>query len=211
MKYLGPTRHARLNEAAAVVFLFAGLFVFISLASYHPFDPSLNTASGVGQPVNLTGRTGAFLADFFLQALGLAAYSIPALLVMLGWKWLRSTPIGSAWVKVPGVAILVGATCTGLGLLPDWRPIEALIPAGGLVGSVLAAALVASMNTTGAVLVTAACWVLSLYLVSTFEMSRLAVWFRTPLGWWRNMAARLQAWREERARQAKLRAQARQL
>ena len=63
MKYLEPTRHPRLNEAMAVVYLFSGLFVFISLVSYHPFDPSLNTASGALQPVNLTGRTGAFLAD----------------------------------------------------------------------------------------------------------------------------------------------------
>jgi len=61
MNYLGPTRHPRLNEAIAVVYLFTGLFVFISLASYHPFDPSFNTASAVIKPVNLTGRAGAFL------------------------------------------------------------------------------------------------------------------------------------------------------
>ena len=64
MKYLGPTRHPRLNEAAAVVFLFAGLFVFFSLASYHSFDPSLNTASAPAQPVNLTGLAGAYLRRF---------------------------------------------------------------------------------------------------------------------------------------------------
>ena len=29
MKYLGPTRHPRLNEAVAVVFLLAGLFVYV--------------------------------------------------------------------------------------------------------------------------------------------------------------------------------------
>ena len=67
MKYLGPTRHARLNEAVAVVFLFAGLFVFFSLASYHPFDPSLNTASARAKPVNLTGRSARIFADFFCR------------------------------------------------------------------------------------------------------------------------------------------------
>ena len=73
MSYLGPTRHPRLNEAIAVVYLFTGLFVFISLASYYPFDPSMNTASGALKPVNLTGRAGAYLADFFLQTLGFGA------------------------------------------------------------------------------------------------------------------------------------------
>ena len=85
MKLLEPTRHPRLKEAVAVVFLLTGLFVFFSLASYHPFDPSLNTASDVVKPGNLTGRTGAFLADFFLQTFGLGAYADPGahLLVVL--------------------------------------------------------------------------------------------------------------------------------
>ena len=142
MNYLGPTRHPRLNEAVAVVYLIAGLFVFISLASYHPFDPSFNTASGVIKPVNLTGRAGAFLSDFFLQTLGLAAYSIPCFLWMVGWKWLRSRPISSALAKTCGAVMLIGSTCAAFGLLlPDWRPIVRFITAGGLVGSILASSL----------------------------------------------------------------------
>ena len=82
MNYLGPTTRPRLNEAVAVVFLFAGLFVFISLASYHPFDPSLNTATGLSKAGNLTGRVGAFLSDFLFQTLGLGAYAIPVLLAI---------------------------------------------------------------------------------------------------------------------------------
>jgi S-DNA-T family DNA segregation ATPase FtsK/SpoIIIE len=210
MNYLGPTRHPRLNEAIAVVYLIAGLFVFISLASYHPFDPSFNTASGVVKPVNLTGRAGAFLSDFFLQAVGLTAYSIPFFLWIMGWKWLRSRPIGSAVVKTSGAFLLICSTCTAFGLLlPDWRPIVRLVSAGGLVGSLLASTLSASLNLTGAVLATAACWILSLYLVSKFEMARLPGWFRAPLRWIRSLGARFSAWREERARRALGRAQAR--
>ncbi|MBV8842927.1 MAG: DNA translocase FtsK 4TM domain-containing protein [Bryobacterales bacterium] len=210
MNYLGPTRHPRLNEAIAVVYLFAGLFIFLSLASYHPFDPSLNTASGLSKPVNLTGRAGAYFADFFLQTLGLAAYSIPFFMWAIGWKWLRSRPIGSAWAKVLGALMLMCSSCTGLALLlPEWRPIAHMIPAGGLLGVLAAGSLSASLNLIGAVIATAACWILSLYLVSRFEMARLPVWFRAPLGWWRRFSARVAAWREERVRQAHMRAQAR--
>ncbi|HEY6347417.1 MAG TPA: DNA translocase FtsK 4TM domain-containing protein [Bryobacteraceae bacterium] len=212
MSYLGPTRHPRLNEAIAVVYLFTGLFVFISLASYYPFDPSLNTASGALKPVNLTGRAGAYLADFFLQTLGFGAYSIPTFLWIMGWKWLRSKPIGAAWIKSIGAAALVGSTCALLGLLlPDWRPIARLIPPGGLAGLVLASSLAGYFNLTGAVLVASAVWIVSLYLVSKFEMSRLPRWFGVPIGWARMLAGRLAAWREERARQARLQAQARVL
>ena len=90
MKYLGPTSHPRLNEAVAVVFLFAGLFVFISLVSYNPFDPSWNTVTGAAKVVNLTGRVGALISDFLLQTLGLGAYALPVLILLLGWQWIRS-------------------------------------------------------------------------------------------------------------------------
>ena len=58
MKYLGPTSRPRLNEAVAVVFLFAGLFLLISLVSYNPLDPSWNTATAAPKPFNLMGRAG---------------------------------------------------------------------------------------------------------------------------------------------------------
>ena len=211
MKYLGPTRHARLNEAGAVVFLLAGLFVFFSLASYHAFDPSLNTASAPPQPVNLTGLAGAYFADFFLQTLGLGAYAIPVLILILGWMWIRSAEIDSPAIKIGGGLLLVASTCCLLGLIPAWRPIAGMIPAGGLIGSVLADAMVGSMNLTGTILATMACWIVSLYLVSTFEMAHVLVWFRRPWHWIMAGVVRFSAWREERARQARLRGQARVL
>jgi S-DNA-T family DNA segregation ATPase FtsK/SpoIIIE len=84
MKYLGPTSHPRLNEAAAFVFLAFGLFVLISLISYHPLDPSLNTSTGSEKVANLTGRVGALSADLLLQTFGLAAYAIPLLILLIG-------------------------------------------------------------------------------------------------------------------------------
>jgi S-DNA-T family DNA segregation ATPase FtsK/SpoIIIE len=215
MKYLGPTTHPRLNEAMAVLFLFAGLFVFFSLVSYHPLDPSWDTVTGDAKPANLTGRIGAFLADLFLQAFGVAAYAIPALILLLGWKWIRSSPIQAPSAKTLGAMLLVSSTCAVFGISGNWKPIGGVIPAGGLAGAIMADYLLASMNLTGALLFTAACWIVSIYLVSTFEMSRVPVWFRGPLAWLKSMtksiAARWNDWREKRARIAKERAQTRKL
>src|SRR5579884_3056489 len=211
MRYLGPTRFARLNEAVAVVFLFAGLFVFFGLISYHPFDPSLNTASAPPQPANLTGRMGAYFADFFLQLLGIGAYAIPVLILMLGWKWIRSAEIDAPTIKLSGGAMLVCSTCALLGMLGNWKPIAGMIPAGGMIGSLLADALIGSMNITGAILAAAACWIVSVYLVSAFEMKHLLRWLRGPAQWIANLAHKLAAWREERLRRARLKAEARAL
>ncbi len=209
MKFLGPTRYNRLNEACAVVYLLAGMFLFLSLISYNPLDPSWNTATAAVKPVNLTGLVGASLSDLLLQAFGLAAYAIPVLILGLSWKWLRSSAIGSPWAKLFGAAAFLGAMGAALGLIPDWHPISGVIPAGGLVGSVVADYLVESMNMTGAIIATAACWILALYLVSAFEMSRVPVWFRVPIGWGKPITRRFQAWRSERMQQAKERAELR--
>ena len=200
MKYLGPTSHPRLNEAVAVVFLIAGLLVFFSLVSYHPSDSSWNTVTGDAKPVNLIGRVGAVVSDFLLQTLGLAAYGVPVLILLLGWKWIRSSPIEAPLAKALGALMLVASTCAAFGLGPEWRPVAGTIPAGGLTGKLLADDLVSSMNLTGAALVTSACWIVALYLVSSFQMSRLQGWLRVPTGWLRNLATRWRTWRAEHAR-----------
>jgi S-DNA-T family DNA segregation ATPase FtsK/SpoIIIE len=223
MNFLGPTARPRLNEAVAVVFLFAGLFLLISLVSYNPFDPSWNTATATAKPLNLMGRTGADLADFLLQTFGFAAYAIPVLTLLVGWSWVRSAPIHTPWAKVAGSVLLVSASCAAFGFGTTWRPIADSLPAGGVVGGILADALVASMNLTGAAMFTGVCWILGLYLVSTFEMSKLAKWFGSPASWFGRALSRMfagmfsgaqggwQKWREARGRIAKERAEKRVL
>jgi DNA segregation ATPase FtsK/SpoIIIE, S-DNA-T family len=211
MNYLGPTRHARLNEAVAFLFLIAGLFVFFGLVSYHPLDPSWNTVTGAAKPVNLTGRIGAFFADLFLQTLGLGAYAVPVLILLLGWMWIRSEPIKAQWAKIFGAAMFLASTCAAFGFASNLQFLPGGIPAGGLIGSILAEALVSSMNMTGAVLFTLGCWVVAIYLVSSFEMSRLPNWFRVPLNMLSAIATRFRAWRESRVLAAKARAEKRAL
>jgi S-DNA-T family DNA segregation ATPase FtsK/SpoIIIE len=208
MRFLGPTSHPRLNEATAVVFLFGGLFIFAALASYQPFDPSFDTVSAPLHISNLTGRVGAFLSDLLLQVFGLAAYSIPVLLWLLGWKWIRSAAIDAPFIKSAGSAMFIGSTCTAFGLL-NWKPIAGSVPAGGVAGSVMADYLISTMNITGALLITAASWIVSLYLVSTFEISRLAVWFGPPIQWMKAIAGRWSEWRASRVRIAQERARER--
>jgi S-DNA-T family DNA segregation ATPase FtsK/SpoIIIE len=205
------------------VFLFAGLFLLISLVSYDPFDPSWNTATSAVKPLNLMGRAGATLADLLLQAFGFAAYAIPVLTLLLGWSWVRSAPIHTPWAKLAGSALLVGASCAAFGFATTWRPIADSLPAGGVVGGILADTLVASMNLAGAAMFSGVCWILGLYLVSTFEMSKLAKWFGAPASWFSRMFGRAftgmfsgaqggwQRWRESRGRIAKERAEKRVL
>ena len=215
MRYLGPTSNARLNEACAVVFLFVGLFLLVSLASYQPIDSSLNTAALGAKPANLTGHVGAYISDFLLQILGLGAYAIPALILLLGWKWIQSSEIRAPFVRTLGAVMILASTCSMLGFATQWHPIAGIIPAGGLAGLLLADVLVASMNLTGAWMLALTCWILGLYLVSKFEMAILQAWINrmvaVPVAFYRKIANRLHGWRERRALEAKAREEQRAL
>src|SRR5215831_20737647 len=170
MRFLNPTRHDRLNEAAGIVLFLASLFVILSLASYSHLDRSWNTASSLGRPHNLTGAAGSHVADLFLQVFGFSAYAIPVLMLLLAWRWVRSAPMESPFIKAGGAVLLVLSICTALGLLVSGHPIGGVIPAGGLLGLVAADYLTQNMNFGGAAILTAAALVVSVYLVSTFTM-----------------------------------------
>ncbi|HEX6545272.1 MAG TPA: DNA translocase FtsK 4TM domain-containing protein, partial [Bryobacteraceae bacterium] len=203
MKFLAPTPHRRLNEAVGFLLLLAGLAIVLSLASYHPLDPSWNTATGETHVANLLGRMGAVFADFTLQLFGLSAYLLPVFVWLLGWKWVRSSPIESSIVKLIGAVTLWLAVSTACGLVPEWKPITGGVPASGVAGMVISGALTALMNPTGAAIATAAWAILSLYLLSKFEVAMLQRLFAGPIARVKAIRSRIQAWsaaREEKSR-----------
>ena len=54
------------------------------------------------------------------------------------------------------------------------------VSAGGLVGTLLGDYLLTNFNTMGAILATALTLVISIYLVSSFSMAKLASWLAGP-------------------------------
>jgi S-DNA-T family DNA segregation ATPase FtsK/SpoIIIE len=198
MKLLGPSQNNRLNEVVAIVLLFFGMAMTLSLASYHPSDPSWNTSTFNARPRNLLGFFGSYFSDIAFNLFGLAAIVLPVLVLALAWKWLRSQPVESPVFRVIGSAILVLGTCTSLSLALGWRMFGGIIAPGGMVGMLMADFLSASLNPTGAALLTATCLFLSLYLVSSFSVERLTVWFAWPIAAWRAFTSGWAEWRKER-------------
>src|SRR4051812_39012072 len=183
MKFLGPTQYPRLNEGAGLVFLALGIALTCALISYHPLDPSWNTATVAVRPVNLIGRAGSHVADLLLQIGGLGSFTLPALLVALAWKWFRSDPIEAQFFKVFGAVTLVLAVCTAFSLGPQWRPFGGTIAVGGTLGHLLADCLLLEFNTVGAILITASAIILSLYVVSKFSLTMVWNWLQPLFEW----------------------------
>jgi S-DNA-T family DNA segregation ATPase FtsK/SpoIIIE len=191
------------------VFLFAGFFFILCLVSYHPEDPSWNLATSALRAHNLMGVAGSYTADLSFQLLGLSAFSLPALLWLLAWKWIRSDAIPAATVKVIGVVLLFLSISTALSIRPVWQPWNGAFSAGGVVGILIVDSLLARLNLLGTVLLTAVSLILSLYLVSRFSMATLAWLLAGPLGFMGGMHARWGNWRAERMEAARQRTERR--
>jgi DNA segregation ATPase FtsK/SpoIIIE, S-DNA-T family len=198
MRILGPTRFPRLNEAGGLVYLFAGLFLMLSLISYHPQDPSWNSVTGATHAQNLTGLAGSYAADLCFQLLGLSAFSLPFLLWLLAWKWIRSAHIEAAGVKVFGSVVFFLSISTALSIRPFLHPWSGAFSAGGVIGILIAESLVSSLNVAGTVLLTGICLILSLYLISKFSMAIVARRFAGPLAFLGRLHDRFAAWRDLR-------------
>jgi len=198
-----PTANRRLNELIGfLVFVFAVLLV-LALVSYSPLDPSLNTAATPqgGRPAhNWIGVVGAFVADLLLQLFGVAAFLLPAFMAMYSLHWFRSRPISAPYAKTIGAAALLTFLAGLVGLLP-W-PVRwmGVLPSEGMLGRIVADALIHYFNVVGAYLICVAVIAVALYLSTAFSFGAVRIWSQTRFGFVYAMLDRFADWRIERAR-----------
>ena len=93
------------------------------------------------RPHNLIGYPGSYFSDLCYHILGFGSFVAPALLFLLGVKWVRSQPLEAPWIRMIGSATLLLGTCTALSLAPEWRPFGGVILAGGLTSQNVAQAI----------------------------------------------------------------------
>jgi len=197
-----PTENRRLNELVGFVGVTLTLLVALSLLSYTPQDASLNVAApppGTSPARNWIGPAGAHGADILFQTLGYAAFLLPAGMLMLSIRWLRSQAVPGPLVKLSGLALMIcslGALLT----LVRFPEVRGQLPPGGLLGTLLARALLAGLNPVGAHLVSVASLLVALFLSTQFSLSGSALWLKVPLRLVGQVQERWKNWREERER-----------
>ncbi len=174
MNTIQPSPFARLKEFAGLVCLALCAVVVFSLASFDPLDPSWNTATGRHPASNKIGVAGAYAADLLFQSFGLAAWVTPVLLLWIGLTWLRRRPLSSPIARLAGYGLLVWSAAAGLELARAGQLHPFSYAAGGLFGFLAASSLESVLNTLGAAIFLFLTALLSLYLISSFSVERLA-------------------------------------
>jgi S-DNA-T family DNA segregation ATPase FtsK/SpoIIIE len=195
---LTPTRSRPLNVFLGLVLLLVSALLFLSLATYHPTDPSLNTVTTEAAR-NWVGPIGANLSDLLLQSLGLTAFLLPLWMGGLGWTWMQSRPGGSPWLRGLGTVLALVFLPAVFGMLPwHWRWMHGA-PVEGLIGGQMAGLLVGYLNIQGAWLVAGALAAAGVYFASAVSFWTIKDAFVERWIQMREMSDRWQNWREERA------------
>ncbi|HEY6926647.1 MAG TPA: DNA translocase FtsK 4TM domain-containing protein, partial [Steroidobacteraceae bacterium] len=165
----------RLAELAGFLVSVLGLLILLSLISYQPWDPSLNTTSAGPSASNWIGLWGSYSADALFQALGWAAYVLPLVLFVVGIQMLRARAFEAPWTKFVGILLLLGSLTALLELYPYTPAIHGMaagaVRGSGLVGYLVALVLRSTFNGVGAAIVAATVFLSSLFLVTRFSFS----------------------------------------
>jgi S-DNA-T family DNA segregation ATPase FtsK/SpoIIIE len=163
-------RNTRVNEIVAIGLIAMALLLGLCLASYNPNDPSWNAAGETGAR-NWIGAVGANVAAALFQSIGLASYLLPFLILAAAWRRFRSRRINAPVSRLSGLLVLVLSSAALLSLANIKPFLDASFNAGGLIGAIIARALVGGLNTIGATILLAAIAVTGILLATNFSFA----------------------------------------
>ncbi|MFO7733207.1 MAG: DNA translocase FtsK 4TM domain-containing protein [Candidatus Aminicenantes bacterium] len=158
-------------EIAGVVLIAVALFALLSVVSHDPKDPSFaHTPLPDSKVRNFAGGAGAYFSQALLWFLGLAAFLFP---FALGYAAVRAVLRGTSahlLRRLGTITLGLLLFCPFLALVFDTFPLRGdVMPAGGMIGSLLLNFLVRYLNTIGSFLFLLAA--LALFLIFSTRWS----------------------------------------
>ncbi|QIQ22473.1 hypothetical protein IPMB12_09500 [Zophobihabitans entericus] len=152
----------------------SAIYLFISLISFDPADPSWSQTA-LHEPIrNWGGAAGAYLSDIFLQFFGFAAYCVPFLVLLiccqLGFYIYRhyNQPINffSGSLRVIGLLAFIFSLTGFLALnVNDWEQYQS----GGILGSLIAGETFPMFGHLGSTLLFIALLLVSVTLLTSLS------------------------------------------
>ena len=155
------------HEIIGILLIATAVFLFLSLVSYHPMDPSFfsYSSSKVKEIHNWMGIVGAYLSGLLFQAFGFPSFLISFVLVVFAfsfifrWEWKYLT------LKITGWAVILITLSSFFGLwLSPFRIYHQDLLMGGFIGEIFARNLVHYFNRPGATILLLVVLILSFVL-----------------------------------------------
>ncbi len=136
----------RLCDLLGLTWISMALLYGILLISYHPNDPSFNTATDV-QSANLLGLIGSYIADMALQFFGLASLLPIPIFLRWGYQTIRQKSFSAFWPKLALTLISILFFSMALAVVPS--PSRWLV--GGTLGGVIGDLLLRALSKAAAI------------------------------------------------------------
>ncbi len=165
----------RKREILGVVGLALSFFLFLSLISYSPADPSLTQYVSDDPAVrNIFGAAGSYTADALIRLLGFGAFLIPILALVASFRFFLDEAFRIRAVPALGAVALLLA-CSGLSslLLSKISVFGIRLQAGGLLGGFLTDVLISVLNRAGTFLLYLLVLLISLMVVADISVATL--------------------------------------
>jgi DNA segregation ATPase FtsK/SpoIIIE, S-DNA-T family len=184
-KPVQPTNqgHPLKKEIRGLIFLLLAVVLGGSLLSYSPLDKLFwNVAGNLGKAHNLFGTVGAHLSGGLFDLLGIGAFWIPLILLVLSFITFKGRPLSSP-VKGMITVLIMLASFSALLSLQFERGIfyrGSIMSAGGLMGLHIAGLSIVILNSFGSYVFLASIFVISLLTVTRLSFG----WIFSRLGLW---------------------------
>ncbi|QIZ76650.1 DNA translocase FtsK [Ferrimonas lipolytica] len=146
----------RLCHVGLITTTFVSCFVLFALATYYPTDPGWSQVAWGTTTLNAMGLAGAWVADALLFTFGLTAFVIPFVVAAIGWltfhqaRHLVSLDYFSISLRIIGFLMIACSVAALAALNAD--DIH-YFSAGGLVGDIIAEAMLPIFNFIGTTLI----------------------------------------------------------
>jgi len=207
--YLVPSEdHRRLNEFIGLLLATLAVLIGLSLVSFNPEDPSFNISRNPDFPEkahNFIGTMGSYVSDLFLQLLGFASFLLPIVLGIYAFCWLTSRKVEAFGARTAGFILMILTLATAFSVISFIPTFRGDIPAGGVVGLLLADKLDETVSTTGSIIILASTFLVSLFLTTTFSFSWAIAKFGPRFAFVGDLRDRFYAWQEKRREEEEFR------
>ena len=153
------------KEIIGIVMLGLFLFLLVSLLSYYPFDPSLNTVSSGGVR-NFCGRAGSYTSDFLIQIFGVMSYLLVAFVLVFSAIYLsRKVPVHLPVLASGFVLFFLSVSMLLQISVGKVQMRSVAVPFSGLLGLLLERGLVHVFSYFGSLLLSSVLFLISLFLI----------------------------------------------
>ncbi len=197
----------RLLETGLIISTAFAIFILCALISFDAADPSWSQTGEFMEVSNITGTAGAWLADILLFSFGWLAFLVPAAIQMFGYFAFKrphqvlSLDYITLALRLIGLVLFVLSACAISSI--NFDDIF-YFSSGGVVGDVIASAMMPAFNFTGTSILLLCFFFAGLTLLTGISwvqaVDTLGAWVMSAGRWvWQWFHNKRDQWQEEMA------------